>query len=135
MTDDDESSEWEDTTEEEDTTDEEEGATDDQTVEEDITDEEEDETDEETEEKDKTDEDDQTEEDDNGDADTSVDEDELKFKYGTISLLKIMNEYCKRTGLDRDQIVFTFKGRELKETDSPDFCEMKEGDFIEAYKR
>ena len=46
-----------------------------------------------------------------------------------------MDEYCKGVGVDRTQTAFRFKGRELKETDTPDFCEIKDGDIIEAYER
>ena len=46
-----------------------------------------------------------------------------------------MDEYCKKKGLEKKQVRFMFKGREVLETDIPDLIGMKQGDNIDAYER
>ena len=46
-----------------------------------------------------------------------------------------MEEFCKTNGLERKNVRFMLKGREVFELDTPQLIGMKKGDNIVAYKR
>ena len=46
-----------------------------------------------------------------------------------------MEEYCKKSGLDRKKARFMFKGREVFDSDTPDLIGMKKGDNTDNYDR
>ena len=46
-----------------------------------------------------------------------------------------MEEYCKNSDVERKQVCFMFKGREVFESDTPELIGMKHGDNIDAYDR
>ena len=46
-----------------------------------------------------------------------------------------MEEYYEKKGLDKKQVRFMIKGKEVFETDTPKSIGMKQGDNIDAYER
>ena len=46
-----------------------------------------------------------------------------------------MEEYCEKSGRERNTVRFMFKGREVFESDTPELIGMKQGDNIDAYGR
>ena len=46
-----------------------------------------------------------------------------------------MEEFCKTNGYERKNVLFTFKGKEVFESDTPDLIGYKEGDNIVGYDR
>ena len=46
----------------------------------------------------------------------------------TTPFRKLMDAYCKKLGLSKQAVRFTFDGRRLQEQDRPDACGVEDGD-------
>ena len=46
-----------------------------------------------------------------------------------------MDAFCKARGENRKSVVFMYKGKEVRETDTPASISFKEGDIIEVHDK
>ena len=47
---------------------------------------------------------------------------------------KLMDAYCKKLGLSKQAVRFTFDGRRLQEQDRPEACGVEDGDEIDVFQ-
>ena len=52
----------------------------------------------------------------------------------TTPLRKLMDAYCKKLGLSKQVVRFTFDGNRLREQDTPKACGIEDGDEIDVFQ-
>lgn len=53
----------------------------------------------------------------------------------TTPFRKLMDAYCKKLGLSKQDVRFTFDGNRLREQDNPKACGVEDGDEIDVFQQ
>ena len=52
----------------------------------------------------------------------------------TTPFRKLMDAYCKKLGLSKEAVRFTFDGNRIREVDNPKACGVEDGDEIDVFQ-
>ena len=59
----------------------------------------------------------------------------LQFRIKkTTPFRKLMDAYCKKLGLSKEAVRFTFDGNRIREVDNPKACGVEDGDEIDVFQ-